>query len=191
MNDRHQLFIGLFILAFALGLGVWQWSELQGLKGQIIALQTEATNLTSISSALASDYKEINVDVASAREQTKQAFAQVLPQNEDLTALTRMFDNYEAANNFASNPFFISAIQYSSASTDEEFTAYRSISFNLSVNASKKNLSKFLEMIETSGSLEAETRLMSIGDLNISYPAQYGGTYDVRADVQAYYAPVL
>lgn len=190
MNDRNQLFVGLFIIVLAIGLGVWQWNELEGIKIRTLALQMEATNLTSTSKILADDYKEIKVDVTEARQQTDQALSQVLPPNEDLTILTRLFDNYEAANNFSSNPFFISTIQYSSPSI-EEGTAYRSMTLNLTADASKKNLSKFLEMIESSGSLEAATRLMSVDKLSVSYPSEYGGTYDIRAEIRAYYAPSL
>lgn len=191
MNDRNQLFVGLFIIAFAIGLGVWQWNELEGIKIQTLALQTEATNLTSTSKILADDYKEIKVDVTEARQQSDQALSQVLPPNEDLTILTRLFDNYEAANNFSSNPFFISAIQYSTPSIEEESSTYRSMTLNFTADASKKNLSKFLEMIESSGSLEAATRLMSVDKLSVSYPSEYGGTYDIRAEIRAYYAPSL
>ncbi len=191
MNDRNQLFVGLLILVVAVGLGVWQWSEIQAMKEQTTAIQSEATNLTSFRKTLADEYKEIKVDVTAAREQTEQALSQVLPAGEDITSLTRLFDNYEAANNFASNPFFISAIQYAAPSTSQQTGTYRSVTLDLSADASKKNLSKFLEMIENSGSLEAETRLMSVDNLNIAYPDEYGGTYTIRAEVLAYYAPAL
>lgn len=192
MNDRHQLFVGLFILALALGLGVWQWSEMQAMKQEAVALQTEASNLTAFSKSLADDYKEIKVEVTASREASEQALTQVFPQTEDLTALTRMFDDYSVKNNFESNPFFISSLQYGVDSEEsEDSSAYRSLTLNLTAESSKKNLSKFLEMIENSGSLEGETRLMSVQSLVLSYPTEYGGTYDVRAQIRAYYAPAL
>ncbi len=191
MNDRHQFFIGLFVLLFAVGLGIWQWNELQGMKEQTVALQSEASNLRTFSANLAEDYKDIKVEVTAARQETEQSLSQVLPENEDLTALTRLFDDYAVKNNFESNPFFISTIQYATPTDSQEGTTYRSTQLNLSADASKRNLSKFLEMIEASGSLEAETRLMSVDNLSISYPSEYGGTYDVRAEIQAYYAPAL
>lgn len=192
MNDRHQLFIGLFVLALAACLGVWQWSELQGIKESTAALQSEVTNLTSFSKTLADDYKEIKVEVTEARDESEQALSQVFPRSEDLTALTRMFDEYSVKNNFESNPFFISTIQYAGNKEGEAASSsYRSLDLNLSAESSKKNLSKFLEMIENSGSLEAETRLMSVESLTLSYPSEYGGTYEVRAEIRAYYAPAL
>ncbi len=192
MTDRHQLFVGLFVLACALSLGVWQWSEIQAIKEQTVALQSEASNLNTFSKQLADDYKEIKVDVTEAREQSEQALSQVFPADEELTALTRMLDEYSVKNNFSSNPFFISTIQYATDFVSEEEVAnYRSLKLDLSAKSSKKNLSKFLEMIESSGSLEAETRLMSVDTLALSYPVEYGGTYEVRAEIRAYYASAL
>lgn len=191
MNDRHQLFTGLFVFLLAVLLGVWQWSELRGLNEQALALQSEASNLTSISKTLADDYQSIKVEVTAAREQTEQALSQVFPQEEGLTALTRLFDDYSVKNNFESNPFFISSLQYGTNPVDETTGFYQSVLLNLNADTSKKNLSKFLEMIENSGSLEAETRLMSVDNLTISYPQEYGGIYELRADIRAYYAPSL
>lgn len=161
------------------------------MKEQTVALQSEASNLRTFSANLAEDYKDIKVEVTAARQETEQSFSQVLPENEDLTALTRLFDDYAVKNNFESNPFFISTIQYASPTETQEGPSYRSTQLDLSADASKRNLSKFLEMIEASGSLEAETRLMSVDNLSISYPSEYGGTYDVRAEINAYYAPAL
>ena len=192
MNDRHQLFIGLFIFMVAIGLGVWQWNELQGINERVVALQTEAGNLRVISSTLADDYKDIKVDVTSAREEKEQALSEVLPLDENITMLTRTFDDYAVKNNFESNPFFIGSIQYASPSASEEVGAsYRSTTLDLKADASKRNLSKFLEMIESSGSLEAGTRLMDVDNLTVSYPSEYGGTYELRAEIRAYYAPSI
>ncbi|QQR54748.1 hypothetical protein IPG41_06205 [Candidatus Peregrinibacteria bacterium] len=191
MNDRHQLFLGLFVFTLTLALGVWQWSELQGMKEQTQALQSEASNLTSFSEELADEYKVIKVDVTAAREETEQALSEVFPVGENLTALTRLFDDYAVKNNFESNPFFISSIQYSTENPDASAATYRSLTLNLNATASKKNLSKFLEMVENSGSLEASDRLMSVQGLTISYPDEYGGTYALKAELQAYYTSAL
>jgi hypothetical protein len=192
MNDRHQFFTGLFILALTLALGVWQWNELQGIKEQTVAFQSEASNLNSFSEDLADSYKAIKVDATETRNQTEQALSEVFPDSEDLTALTRLFDEYEVKNNFESNPFFISTIQYSNSDDESANTStYRSLNLDISVTASKKNLSKFLEMIESSGSLEASNRLMSIQNLSLGYPTEFGGTYELKAEIRAYYAPAL
>lgn len=192
MNDRHQLFIGLFILALTIAGGVWQWSELTALKEQTKAMQSEASNLTAFSEELADDYKTIKVDVTAAREETEQALTQVFPEEEQLTDLTRMFDDYEVKNNFESNPFFISTINYNQSEEENANTeTYRSTTLDITAITSKKNLSKFLEMIESSGSLEASNRLMDVQSLSLSYPEEFGGTYEIRAEVRAYYAPAL
>ena len=191
MTDRHQLYAGLFVLLATALLGVWQWSQMGALSGQVSALQSEAANLTSISKALAEDYQAIRVEVTAAREGSEQALALVFPQDEALTSLTRMFDDYAVKNNFESNPFFISSIHYGSEGESDDLGLYHFVSVSLSMESSKKNLSKFLEMIETSGSLEAGSRLMDIEGISIGYPSEYGGSFDVNLQLRAYYSGLL
>lgn len=190
MNDRHQLFLGLFVLLGAVAFGIWQWSVLDSLKVEASALQTEASNLTSLSETLANEYQEIKVEVTADRETNAQELSEVFPYDEDLTTLTRLFDTYAVKNNFSSNPFFINSINYGEATTPDGAN-YRIIPFDVSIEASKKNLSKFFEMIEASGSLEAGDRLMSLENVTIDYPSEYGGTYNARAEIYAYFAPEL
>ena len=190
MNDRHQLFLGLFVLLCAVLLGVWQWSVLDSLKVEASALQSQASNLVTLSKTLADEYQEIKVEVTAERETNAQELSEVFPNDEDITSLTRLLDDYAVKNNFSSNPFFIESITYQDSITPEGAN-YRVVSFDVSIEASKKNLSKFFEMIESSGSLEAGVRLMSLEEVDIEYPSEYGGTYSARAEINAYFAPAL
>ena len=109
----------------------------------------------------------------------------VFPLNEDITNLTRLFEEYEVKNNFETNPFFISNINYLTPSEED---GYRVLPFSFTVTSSKKNLTEFLEYIESSGSLESEVRLMSIERMSISYPEEFGGEYEVNFSINAYYS---
>ncbi len=190
MNDRHKIYIALLIMLGTLAYGVWQWNELSALNIQAKFLQSEVTNLTSESTQLASDYQGIKKEVSAARATSSQELAQVFPARENLSDLTRLLDNFAVKTNFENNPFFISQMTYQSPTTPEG-AFYQYVPVSMSVTTSKKNLSKFLEYVESSGSLEGEVRLMGVENLRLSYPTEYGGTYDVLIDLNAYFAQGL
>ncbi|MEK9159998.1 MAG: hypothetical protein AAB383_04680 [Patescibacteria group bacterium] len=187
MSDRNKFIAGLLILLVTIGYGVFQWYEREALAVQATVLSTEAANLTAVSDNLREDYDAIKVEVSAARETAEQELSVVFPTKEDLTTLTRFFDDFSVKNNFASNPFFISSLSYDAAVAPEG-TSYRVVPLRLSIETSKKNLSKFLETIETSGSLEGEVRLMSVEDIKIQYPDEFGGSYEVQVEIFAYFS---
>ena len=190
MNDRHKLMLGVLILLGAITYGVFQWKERTALLSEAAELSTKAAELTSASKGLEEDYQSIKVEVTAERAIATQALSTVFPTNESMTALNRAFDDFAVKNNFDSNPFFISSMSYG----DEKIPdggGYRYVPVSLNLTTSKKNLTKFLEYIETSGSLEGKTRLMSIEDLTINYPLEFGGVYEVQVELNAYYSQAL
>lgn len=190
MNDRHRFILALFVLLGTVAYGIYAWNERSALLLEVNALQDESRTLTAISKSLADDYQDIKVEVSSTRETASQELARVFPTSEDLTALTRLFDDFAVKNNFESNPFFVDRIAYGQV-MEVEGKSYRYIPVEMTVESSKKNLSKFMEFIESSGALEGETRLLSIENMSITYPAEYGGVYEARIDLNAYFSQEL
>lgn len=168
-------------------LGIFQWNEREVLLVEADQLNTAALNLTATSNALKEDYEAIKVEVTASRETATQELSVVFPTEEDLTTLTRLFDDFSVSNNFDTNPFFISNLSYDAYKTTESGN-YRAVPLRLSITTSKKNLSEFLEYIENSGSLEGEVRLMSVEDLKIQYPEAFGGSYEVQVEINAYFS---
>jgi len=186
MSNRHQFIAGLFILLITLGIGAWQFSLMQANGIQVNTLTTQTSTLAVEKSSLIEAYQDIKSDVSDERDSAAQELSLVFPIDEDLTNLTRLFDDFATKNNFSSNPFFISNISYRSAELSED-EDYLYVPVNLSFTASKKNLVKFLEYVETSGALEGEVRLMSVEDYTVNYPGEYGGTYSVSMELFAYF----
>lgn len=187
MNDRHKLILGLLILVGTSVYGFFQWQERESLLADAKELSGQATELTSVSKTLEEEYQSIKVEVSADRAIATQELATVFPTTEKMTDLTRAFDDFAVKNNFESNPFFISSMSYDDEKVDASGT-YRYVPVSLNLTTSKKNLVKFLAYIETSGSLEGKTRLMSIEDLTVNYPAEYGGIYEVQVELNAYYS---
>lgn len=187
MSDRNKFIFGLFILLLTVAYGVYQWYEREALLLEANQLTSEASNLTAISDQLKEDYESIKVEVSADRETAAQELSVVFPTHEDLTTLTRLFDDFAVRNNFESNPFFISSLSYDNEKLSDSGN-YRYVPLKLNFTTSKKNLSKFLETIENSGSLEGEVRLMSVEDIIIKYPVEFGGTYEAQVEINAYFS---
>lgn len=187
MNDRNKFIAGIFVILLTVGYGVFQWFEREALLLEATRLSTEASTLTALSDSLKEDYDSIKVEVTAARETAAQELSVVFPTKEELTALTRTLDTWASEHNFATNPFFISSLAYESAKVSDS-GAYRYLPLRMNLETSKKNLSKFLEYIETSGSLEGEIRLMSAEDIKIQYPDEFGGSYEVQIEINAYFS---
>lgn len=190
MRERNAVILGIFVLLGTIAYGVFQWNERSALLLEADALSTEIANLNTLSKQLTEDYQVIKVEVSAERETSEQEIDLVFPTEEDLTNLTRLFDDFSVKNNFESNPFFISNITYQKSVTSDD-GAYRYVPITLAVESSKKNLSKFLEYVESSGSLEGEVRLMSVEDMTLTYPDEYGGMYEARLTLYAYFSQEL
>jgi hypothetical protein len=186
MKDRTKFIIGLFVLLATIALGVWQWDIMQSHDLRADTFNTQAATLSVQQNSLMSDYQTIKASVDDTRDNAIAELESVFPTEENITDLNRMFDDFAVKNNYANNPFFISSINYQGEQTTEE--GYRYVPANISVTASSKNLGEFMEFIETSGSLEGEVRLMSIEDMSLSYPAEYGGTYEAKFSIKAYFS---
>lgn len=186
MRDRTKFIIGLFILLGTLALGVWQWDVMQSHDLRADAFNTQAATLSAQQNSLLEEYQDIKADVDDVRNSSTAELESVFPTEENITNLTRMFDEFAVKNNFTSNPFFISSINYQGEETTEE--GYRYVPATISVTTSSKNLGEFMEFVETSGALEGEVRLMSIESMSLTYPAEYGGIYEAKFSIKAYFS---
>ncbi|MBU0981460.1 hypothetical protein KKC94_02090 [Patescibacteria group bacterium] len=185
MKDRNKGIIGAFLILVALGLGLWQWNIRSSNLISIQALSAEANGLVAQENLLNKRYEEIKPELNAARESAGQQIEAVFPTNDDVTNLTRLFDDFEVKNNFDSNPFLINSVNYLNPLEEDN---YRILPMTMQITASKKNFLKFLEYIESSGSLESEVRLMSVESITVKYPDTYGGIYDVGLQINAYFS---
>lgn len=185
MSERHKIMIGAFLLTLALTLGVWQFFVLRGHQITVENLGSNLKSLQSIQSSLATDFQKIKSELTDIRQVSQQDYNVIFPLDADVTDLNRFLDDFAAKNNFESNPFFVSNLNYQSVLKAE---THQILPFSMSVTTSKKNLVKFLSLIEDSGTLPSGTRLMSVEELSIVYPGEFGGAYEARLNLNAYFA---
>lgn len=185
MTERHKFMTGMLVILIAVAIGAWQWSNLQGIKFDTARLNADVSNLSAIKNAEVAANQGLKSEVNAMRATSGEELTAVFPTDEDITALTRLFDEFAVKNNYPNNPFFISNISYDTRINEEE-GGYRSVNFSVSLTASRKNLDKFVEFIETSGSLESGVRLMSVEDMRIVYPIETD--YSAELTLKAYFS---
>lgn len=187
MTERHKFIAGLLILLIAGAFGAWQWSILQGMQISTAQMNVDVSNLTAIKNAEQGSNQSSKTEVNALRTTSLEELAAVFPTDEDITALTRLFDEFAVKNNYPNNSFFISNIDYD-AQINEEEGGYRSITLSVSLTGSRKNLDKFVEFIESSGALESGVRLMSVEDMRIVYPSDATSDYSAEFSIKAYFS---
>ncbi len=186
MTDRHAFFAGAFLLLLTLGMGVWQWTTLREFQSSTSTVQDELSILNENTETLTTRYQKIKADAASARQETLRALALVFPSSPDVTGLTRLLDDFAVKTNFETNPFFINTLKFGKVAELEKGLSYIPVEF--SVQTSQKNLDKFLQMVEQSGSLEASTRLLSVEALSLAYDDEVTGLLTAQITLHAYFS---
>ena len=188
MSDRFKMMMAGVLVLIGLFVGFFQtqrYLELQSLRADS---DQEATELNADKLALLSRFQEVRGATEASRQEREQDLSKVFPLNEDITGLTRLFDDFAIRNNFSSNPFFISQLSYDQSYEDESVQV---LPINISLDTSRKNLEKFLEYVNTSGSIQSGVRLMSTENVSMNYPSEFGASFSANIRLLAYFSRPL
>ncbi len=90
----------------------------------------------------------------------------IFPTSDDYTALTRQIDAYEQELSTKNNPFEISNIDYRSPIQDENYSI---LPLQMNIRSSAENFTKFLHLVENSGTLKNKVRLMDISSIKLNF----------------------
>jgi hypothetical protein len=107
--------------------------------------------------------KEKNDEIISEIEKKLKT---LFPENDEYTALTRQIDQLEEDLNRKSDPFEISNIDYMSVVKEAN---YSYLPLRMNIKSSGENFTKFLHLMENSGSLNDGLRLMDISSIRLSF----------------------
>lgn len=90
----------------------------------------------------------------------------IFPSTDDYTSLTRQMDLFEEELSTKNNPFAISNLEYSDSTETE---AYSILPVRMSIESSNENFAKFLQLIETSGALDDQIRIMDLQSIRLNF----------------------
>ena len=91
---------------------------------------------------------------------------EIFPVTDEYTALTREFDDYEAELSTRTSVFDVASINYEPIISAENYSI---LPARLNIRSSASNFRKFLHLIENSGALDGESRLMDISSIRLSF----------------------
>lgn len=165
-SELITIIIAVVILAGVGWYGYSQYNKLTEIKDKLGNADVALLSLEKTRGQVAKDYqnskKDYVVDVTSNQEK----IAAIFPSTEDITGLTRMFDDFAFKNHFRNNPFFITQLSFSEPQDDGNAN-YMLLPINMSVETSQQNLLKFFEFVKDSGSLGNGIPLLATNGVTI------------------------
>ncbi len=180
-----SLIIGLLLLA---GVGWYGYGQFQAYTdvqtrlsqadAAVLALEQDRANATA-------DYEAAQKDAVKQSSAQTEKVDKVFPSAEDLPSLTRLFDEFAFQNHYRNNPFFVSQLTYAEP-TDAEDGTYRILPITMTLDTSERNLQKFLEFINNSGSLSGGVPLLAVQGLTIQTNKQDVSILKVQVTLHAY-----
>lgn len=169
---RQQMYIrtyAILCLLFISLMGFYTYSKWvdyqlanQGIaqnKNLIASLTNNVTTEKAVADIKNEESVQLNKDIA-------QKLKVIFPTVDDYTNLTKQMDAYEVQLSTKSNPFEVSNIDYQDPIKSD---TYSILPMRMSIRSSKDNFTKFLHMVENSGSLSENKRLMDISSIRLNF----------------------
>ncbi|HCW32137.1 MAG: hypothetical protein UT55_C0031G0005 [Candidatus Peregrinibacteria bacterium GW2011_GWE2_39_6] len=160
-------FIAALILFSVTGwYGYSKYTTLATIKTDLAQADEILQNLETENSAVTQEYQTTMKTAIDNIITNEQKIKTIFPQQEKITDLTRMLDDFASKNHYSGNPFFINQLTYSEIKDIPE-KGYQILPITMTIDTSEYNFAKFLEYIETSGSLETGVPLMAINAISL------------------------
>jgi Tfp pilus assembly protein PilO len=114
------------------------------------------------------------------------AMKKIFPEEADQNNLLREIETFFAKNHLSTNASLLSSISFSGSSSTEG-SLYQTLPLSMSIECSESNFYKFLEFIETSGSLENEIRLMALDNISLNFGEDTTTNFSFSVNANAYF----
>jgi hypothetical protein len=99
-------------------------------------------------------------------EEIEKKLETIFPVNDDYTQLTRQIDKIEDQLNRTNDPFEISSLDYMNVLKEGKYSI---LPIRMNIKSSGENFTKFLHLVENSGSLNDGLRLMDVSSIRLSF----------------------
>lgn len=156
-------------LVLILSFGFYSYKKWQQYTGYRAIVETQKTFITELRDELSDEkaYYEGNKDgFDNLTEEIGASLALIFPGEDNYTSLTRQIDDFEKELSKKNNPFEVSSIDYQ---TPSETDLYSVLPMRMSIRSSNENFRKFLHLVENSGSLVDQVRLMDISSIRLNF----------------------
>jgi hypothetical protein len=174
-NYSHKIttyaLITIILLAGAAYYSYLQYIKLTSAQNALITAQEQSDNLQVSVDQYSKGYDEMKKAFSTDFKGTLDAVSKVYPSAENYTALTIALDDFFKNTTTPDNPLFAGDLKFSQPVIDDK-KDYATLPFTMTISATKDSFKKFLQYIESSGSLDDQTRLMDIVSISINFPSE-------------------
>lgn len=156
-------------LILALAVGYYSYSNLTKYLELRNGLQENEALASSLKSTVASkkaEYDQNKGDFDALRSNIERNLKEIFPSEEDYTVLTKKMDDIEQELSKPTNPFVVSSIDFQKPIEDENYSV---LPFRMTIRSSASNFNRFMHLIENSGALGSQLRLMEIASIRLSF----------------------
>ncbi len=156
----------LVVIIIVVGYGYFSWKTLSEYKEGI---NTNKALIADVEAQLREQEDQYLSDKESFEDlyqMVDRKVAAVFPLEDQYTELTRQMDAFEEELTSKTNPFEISNINYQNPYENDNYAV---LPLRMSIRSSADNFKKFLHLVENSGSLSDEIRLMDISSIKLNF----------------------
>lgn len=125
----------------------------------IAELRDEVSDEKNLYENQKDNFDSLNVEVQEKLET-------IFPHGDNYTALTRQLDEFEQKISTKNSPFEVSNIEYQTPIVQENYSI---MPFRMNIRSSSDNFRKFLHLMEGSGSLIDQIRLMEVTSIRLNF----------------------
>lgn len=194
LKQRQKMNIKIYSILCALLL-VWVgWYFFQKWTAYSSARQAVAQNSATVEtlqtkiSEAKGRYDGEKAELSDLQKDVETKLTYVFPTQDDYTVLTRQMDSYEEELFKKNSLFEISSIDFGAPTSDEHSSI---LPVRMNIRSSADNFTKFLHLIENSGSLNEQMRLMDISSIRLNFENSQGDSatelIDFTVQINAYF----
>lgn len=163
-----KVYAGLCLILLLLTgvFSYFKWQTYQDVRDFTSSNKDFIVTLGKEASSEKAEYESHKTAFADLNKEVEDKLNTIFPTSGSYTALTRQIDSYEEELSSKNNPFEISNLSYQEVvSTDK----YSMLPLQMSIRSSADNFTKFLHLIENSGALNGQVRLMDLSSITLNF----------------------
>lgn len=169
---RQKIYIRIYaalcvIVLLSMGFYSYQKFQQYSISKEAVAKNHELVNvLRDQSTEEKSLFDSEKKDSDKLNKEINEKIKYIFPTSDQYIVLTHQLDAFEDELATLNSPFEVSSIDYQTTDTNENYSI---LPFRMNIRSSPENFTKFLHMVENSGSLNDQIRLMDVSSITLNF----------------------
>jgi Tfp pilus assembly protein PilO len=172
IERRQKMYIkayAIFCAILLLGAGWYSYNKWNQYSSSLDSLQANTVTIEDLRDSSSNEkinYESSKPAFDEINKEIENRLSVIFPKTDAYTELTRQIDTFEESLSRRNDVFEISNIDFQDPKEDE---TYSILPLRMSIRSSAENFTKFLHLIENSGSLNDQARLMDISSIRLNF----------------------